>query len=210
MAYATLAELRAYAGIPADDTQDDPHLQVALDAASEQIDRHCGRSFTLAAVAEARYYTATSKDYVTVDAFQTTTGLVVETDDNGDGTFETTWTVGTDFDLYPYNAAAVGAPWSRLVRTGTSRSFPTRARRVKVTAKYGPSAVPAPVEQACLLQALRLFTRRHAPFGVAGSPDVGSEVRLLARLDPDVEELLRPFRRRWAVVTSRESPWPWT
>jgi hypothetical protein len=35
---------------------------------------------------------------------------------------------------------------------------------------------------------------------VAGSPEVGSEVRLLAKLDPDVENLVRPFVRKIGTV----------
>jgi hypothetical protein len=50
--------------------------------------------------------------------------------------------------------------------------------------------VPASVKLAALLQATRLFKRKEAPFGVAGSLELGSELRLLAKLDPDVEMLL--------------------
>jgi hypothetical protein len=44
------------------------------------------------------------------------------------------------------------------------------------------------------MQASRIFSRRQSPFGIAGSPDLGT-VRLSARLDADVEALLRPFRK---------------
>jgi hypothetical protein len=47
---------------------------------------------------------------------------------------------------------------------------------------------------ATLIQAARLFTRRQSPFGIAGSPDLGT-VRLSAKLDADVETLLRPFKK---------------
>lgn len=50
--------------------------------------------------------------------------------------------------------------------------------------------VPGPVELACLIQASRWFKRKDAPFGIAGSPELGSELRLLSKLDPDVEVLL--------------------
>ena len=51
-------------------------------------------------------------------------------------------------------------------------------------------------QEATLLQASRLAARRDSPFGVAGSPDAGSEMRLLARVDPDVAVALEPYRRR--------------
>jgi len=52
---------------------------------------------------------------------------------------------------------------------------------------------------ATVLQANRLLKRRHAPFGVAGSPELGSELRLLARVDPDVAVSLRGLGRMRAV-----------
>jgi hypothetical protein len=59
-----------------------------------------------------------------------------------------------------------------------------------------PDAVPASVRLAALLQAARLFKRGEAPFGVAavGTIDGGSGMRLLAKLDPDAERLLEPYR----------------
>ena len=52
------------------------------------------------------------------------------------------------------------------------------------------SPVPASVKLATEMQASRWAKRRDAPFGVAGSPELGSELRLLPKLDPDVEVLL--------------------
>ena len=52
------------------------------------------------------------------------------------------------------------------------------------------SPVPSSVKLATELQASRWAKRRDAPFGVAGSPELGSELRILAKLDPDVQILL--------------------
>ena len=201
MAYATLAELRAYVGIPVADTADDTLLTLALDAAASEIDAYTDRTFTQSA-ASARTYTATSATQVDVTPFATTTGLVVKTDDDADGTFETTWVLNTDYRLEPVNAAADGRPWTRLVSLGT-RTFPRHTYRpgVEVVAAWGwGAAVPAAVKQANLLQAARLWQRKNAPFGVAGSVEFGSEVRLLDELDRDVQRLLRAYRRQWWVV----------
>lgn len=203
MAYATLAELKGYVAIPVGDTADDTTLQLALDAAALQVDQFCDRTFLADASVTTRLSAATDAGLLTVDPISTLTGLVVATDENADGTYETTWTVGTDFRLEPINAAAAGQPWTRLVALGT-RWWPRLQYRpgVSVTAKFGwPGGVaPAPVKQATLLQASRLWKRKDAPFGVAGSVEFGSELRLLAKLDPDVESLLRPYRRSWWVV----------
>jgi hypothetical protein len=58
------------------------------------------------------------------------------------------------------------------------------------------------VEQATLLQASRFHARRFSPYGVAGSPELGSELRLLAKLDADVELALSKAQlvRWWAAV----------
>jgi hypothetical protein len=203
MAYATLAELKQFVSIPAGDTADDTVLQLALDAASQQIDQFCDRVFTADSVATTRQYVVQHTGHVDTDPISTTTGLVVQTDDNNDGTFETTWTSGTDYRLEPINAAAAGEPWTRLVALGT-RWFPKINYRpgVMVTARFGwPGGTPpASVKESCLIQSSRLFKRKDAPFGVAGSVEFGSEVRLLAKLDPDVESLLKPYRRNWWVA----------
>jgi hypothetical protein len=73
---------------------------------------------------------------------------------------------------------------------------------VQVTATWGWTAVPATIKKATLLQASRFYKRRDAPFGVAGSPDMGSEMRLLAKVDPDVEVMLGDYRRKWGAVGS--------
>lgn len=120
--------------------------------------------------------------------------LELETTDDG-----TTW-VGwnsADFRREPMNASLDGHPTDRLVVSNVSRRLPLAAGAVRVTAKWGYGSTPASVEQATLLQASRLFVRRVSPFGVAGSPDMGSELRLLAALDPDVQALLRPYRLWW-------------
>lgn len=60
--------------------------------------------------------------------------------------------------------------------------------------------VPDVIQMATLLQAARFFKRKGAPFGIAGSPEMGSELRLLSRLDPDVELMLFGQRRIWGAV----------
>lgn len=203
MPYATLAQLKEFIGIPDADTQDDNVLELALDAATSQVERFCDRVFTADGAVTTRLYTVPQNGWLDVDPISTTTGLIVQTDDNNDGTFETTWTLGTDFRLEPINATATGVPWDRLVVLGT-RMFPRLAYRpgVQVTAKFGwpGGTAPSAVEQATLHQASRLFKRKDAPFGVAGSVEFGSEMRLLERMDPDAIALLVRYRRHWWVA----------
>lgn len=202
--YANTALLKAHLRIT--DTDDDAALLAALTAASRAIDYECNRQFG-SVTATARVYTADPcleldcNQALRIDDVQTTTSLVVKTDLDDDGVFETTLTLGTDFDLWPLNAAADGLPWTHLVmRNLSSQVLPWTRSGVQITALWGWTNVPAVVASACLIQAARFFVRRDSAYGVAGSPALGSEVRLLARLDPDVALLLTSVRRPWGAV----------
>lgn len=197
MAYVTLSDLKGFLGIS--DALDDTTLQRALDASEEQVNAYTGRRFTADGAGVIRYYDALDKGTVSIDPLSSVTDLAVAVDQDGDGVFEDTLTADVDFRLNPYNAVVLGQPYTSLVAlTGTT--FPAGSRRIKVTGRWGWPTVPASVKQATLIQAGRLWKRKEAVFGVAGSPEFGNELRLLAALDPDVQALLRPYRHQWAAV----------
>jgi hypothetical protein len=187
--YLTLAELKNYVRV--DDDVDNTELTMAITAASRAVDDHCNRQFGRVAAAEERRYTG-RYDYeqglwvVDVDDLQDATGLTAEVD--GDAV--------TPYTLEPVNAVLNGKAWTRLVVSTDSATLPTgAANEVTVEALWGWTAVPAAVKQATALQANRLASRRNSPYGVAGSPEAGSELRLLARVDPDVAVSLRGLVR---------------
>lgn len=205
--YCTVAELKDQLRVT--DTDDDTALGYAVTAASRAIDAETCRTFGLTGSAVARLF-----DYdglhiegrcaVKIADLQTTVGLAVTADFAGDYTYSTTLTLNTDFDLWPWNAAADGVPWTHLVLRPNTVNFSPRcapqARLLSVTGNWGWSAVPTSVKQACLIQAARFFVRRDAAFGIAGSPELGTEVRLLARLDPDVALMLQGYTRVWGAA----------
>lgn len=183
--YVTLAELKSFLGIS--DTTDDTLLALWVTAASRAVDKHCGRQFGQVATAEERIYASQwdrhlCKYVAEIDDVQDVTGLTV-TDDN-----ETAVTSDT-YTLWPRNAAAKGKPYERITVSCSGD--------LTISAKWGWMAVPSAAKVATLLQASRFAARRDSPYGVAGSPSDGSEVRLLAQLDPDVKTSLGPFRRDW-------------
>ncbi len=219
--YATLAQLKAQLRIT--DTNDDTALAAVITAVSREIDQYTNTVFGLTGSAVERFYAYTGeriegRQALKVNDFQTSSGLIVKVDTSGDATFSTTIVNGTDFDLYPWNAAADTKPWTHIVlRPQATAAFsyqyafspfaavpystsPFPGRNVSVTANWGWTTVPAEVTQACLIQASRVFVRRDSPYGVTGSPDLGSETRLLAKLDPDVQMLLKRVTRMWAAV----------
>lgn len=193
--YITTAELKAYLGIS--DAVDDVQLATWCTAASRAIDKKTNRQFGLLAAPAARTYrrppvlSPTSGLWeLEIDDVQTSTGLLV----NGVA-YASSGAV-----LLPDNAPADGVPWMRLgFASCPTRSTPGSPVTNVITGQWGWTAVPTQVVAAAKLQAARWNARRESPYGIAGSPDQGSEMRLLARLDPDVATTLAGLGRRRKV-----------
>jgi hypothetical protein len=191
-AYCTLQDVKNALAI--DDPQDDLAIEAAIMAASRMIDDYTGRFFYkdgTQASPVTRYYTA--QDWWTTNVDDFTVITEIATDDNFDQLYTTIW-AADDYLVEPVNNPRRGWPYTRILAIG-AYIFPYNLpQSVRVTAAWGWSAVPEEVKMACKLQAARFFIRRQSPFGIAGSPEIGT-VRLSSRLDPDVELLLRPFRK---------------
>jgi len=190
--YATLAEVKASLAIT--DTQDDTMLEIAITSASRMIDDYTDRFFYKNGTAQtpATYY-YTAQDYWTVNIDDNVSISEVATDDNFDQTWSTVW-ASSDYLTEPVNNPNRGWPINRLVSV-TKYVFPVNLpQAVRVKGIFGWTAVPSEINQACIIQSSRLFVRKQSPFGIAGTPELGT-VRLTSRLDPDVEALIRPFKR---------------
>lgn len=194
--YCTAANLRERFGL---DTSDNDALLInAINAASRMIDGHCHRRFYVDSTVSARTFYASDCDHVKVDDFSTTTGLIVKTDSADNGTFDQTWTIATDFQVEPLNGVSDGIEghaYTRIRRVGTRMFRAGRRPRVQVTAKWGWASVPDQVEDACMIQAARLFRRKDTPDGISSGFEGFGVVRVNTRMDPDVEMLLAPFRK---------------
>lgn len=101
--------------------------------------------------------------------------------------------------LWPFNAPAFNMPYTAAM-FGTDQQINGGEGSVDVTAKFGWVTVPQTIFNACLVQASRYVKRRESPLGVAGFAETGAVVRLLHRLDPDVEVMISDFRRPWAAA----------
>lgn len=189
--YVTRTEVKNALGLgTAALTPDDTEIDHVITAVSRAIDDYTGRFFY--SVAGTALYTATDYLYVGIDDFSAITS--VKTDENNDGTAEVTLTPNTDYRLVT-NQTVPGWPYTAVQITSFgSHTLPVLVTEgVQVIGTRGWSAIPAPIEAATLVQSTRLHARRNTPLGVAGSPE-GGIVRLLSRLDPDVELMLRPYR----------------
>jgi len=188
--YATLAEVKSALRIT--DTIDDSLLEMAIESASRLLDAYCARSFYNAGTA-ARYYAATN-DYQT-DIDDAVSISEVATDFSADGTYDTIWQA-SDYEVLPLNGRVDGlpVPYNGLRAIG-DYTFPIYNGEglVKVTGVWGWSAIPIAIKQATIIQASRIFKRLDSPLGVLSSPDLGF-IRVGSRLDPDVAQLVDPYR----------------
>jgi hypothetical protein len=188
--YITLEELRDWLEVPADDTSDDELLAVDITAASRAIDTATGRQFGNTGVAEERTYPAEWRPDAGRWAVLTDDFMTAPTAFTADGV------AVAGYRAMPRNAPARGRPYERLelaVGAAVVPGYPDY--EVAVTAVWGWTTVPAAVKLATRMQAGRFAARRGSPYGVAGSPELGNELRLLARLDPDVAVLIGGYTR---------------
>lgn len=195
--YCTLSDLKTSLAI--EDIQDDTALEAAILTASRMIDDYTGRFFYRDGTTGApvtRYYTPDSWYITNLDDFVSLNQIAL--DDDFDQTY-TTILATSDYLIDPVNNARRGWPYTRI--TAIDRYiFPyAYPQSVRVQAVWGWPSVPAEIAMATKLQASRLFIRRQSPFGIAGTPEIGT-VRLTSRLDPDVEALIRPFRKMSGLV----------
>lgn len=171
----------------------DADIDTAIVAASRGIDEYCSRRFYPDADAtQVRIYTPLYTDHVRIDDLITLTSLKLDT--AGLGSYGTTWTVGTHFRLEPLNALDDGIPYTTIRTYGANRltGYPGS---IEVTGKFGWSAAPAMVKQACTIIATRLLLRaRQAPFGVVSIGLEGAAVRAVSMArDPELAFLLNPY-----------------
>jgi hypothetical protein len=165
----------------------DSDLISALNSASQDIEEFCGRQFNRQDTPSTRIYVPKSLKRCFVDDFFTTTGMVLNTDPGGTGTFSQPWDVTTEVEMFPLNNTVAGVPNWPFNELHACRGlyFPKYApnpyRRIAVvqlTASWGWAAVPAPVHQACLIMAAETWKLRDAPFGVAGFTQFGGAVKV--------------------------------
>lgn len=197
--YVTADEVAAFVRV--DDDVDDADYARDATTASRAVDHACHRQFGRTA-SESRLYTPEwSYTYgawiIPTDDLVVLTSVAVDT--LGAWDYATTVTLATVRKLgeKDANAEQRGRPSVALaVRNDNMPSFKYARDCVRVTGEFGWASVPVAIKEATLLQASRFAARRDSPLGVAGSPDAGSELRLLAKLDPDVVMSIKDYVRK--------------
>lgn len=185
------AQLKAWLNI--DDSADDAVLALVTASASQMVRSYCGRSFTVdtAQAATARYFTRQDDYLVFIDDCWSITE--VATDDGDDGTYSIIWGA-SDWQADPVGGVGPngldGWPYTSLRAVG-ALEFPAAARpSVKVTAKWGFSAMPSDVLQATLMVAGEIFKARSGGFEVFTADASFTPIRR----NMLVRDLLNPYR----------------
>jgi Phage gp6-like head-tail connector protein len=199
-AYATVAQVKASLRIT--DSIDDTLIEAAIQSASELINGYTNRVFYNMG-SGSRFYAASDPYFCPIDDCISITEVATAVTSNGN--YDTIWANPStnqnngDYQTEPLNAAyptdGIASPTTG-VRALWRYLFPTIGGNalVRITGTWGWSAVPAPITQACIIQAARLYKRNDSPTGVMGFGDMGI-IRVGSQLDPDVRQLVEPYRR---------------
>lgn len=189
----SLAMLKAALRIT--DAIDDSLLELAIESASREIENYAERKFT--STSGTRVFNPTNPFLLVTDDIVSITTLKTSLDGVA---WDTTWAT-TDFQLEPLNGIAGGltTPYTQVRAIG-NYLFPTWAvgstaanqASVQIVGVFGWSSIPAAIQQACVILAMRIYKRLDSPLGMIQN-DMGA--MRVGRFDPDVEALIAPFRR---------------
>ena len=183
----------------------DPLMAQAIATASRAIDSYTGRRFYADGSATARTFNSAQiirsvgptfvGERLDVYDISDPASIIVKTDTDGDGVFETTWTTA-DYYTEPLNGVVDGLegwPVTRIIAVSTRQLFPIPIQwaylkpSIQVTAKWGWAAIPDVVVSATLMTALDLLSMKDAKFGNIGWGEYGP---VRARANLKVAELL--------------------
>ena len=186
--YATLADYKVEIGET--DAANDVRHATDLEDASRVIDALCRRpaGWFAAVTATTRTFdvpAGTGPSLLVPPLWSITT---LKTDEDGDRTFEVTWSAALDYRLYPLD----GPPYSeiRIDDVNGRYSWPGGDARVQIVGAWGETeaGAPLPIQRATKLLASRYRSRPNTPEGIAAG---GENMMALGAADPDIIAILR-------------------
>ena len=189
MAYCTPAEVlqrMGHAGATSPDLT--TKIVDAISAAQTAIDNDTDRTFEPST--RTIYFGSDGSNVLDVPDLVSVTTIKVDDDD--DGIYETT-IAATDYELDTYRTTQAGWPFEQVRLL--ERCWPSggkRRRRIEIVGSWGWSAVPAPINQAATLLALRIAQRPSAAlFGVQSFGEIGASY--IRNQDPDYVRLISQY-----------------
>lgn len=205
--YITLADFKKYIRINApNDNIDDAILPFAITAGARSIDKCCSerangmgarRQFGKVDTVESRYYTPRWDQnllrwVIEIDDVYDATGLTLEIDSGNDDVYGE---IITQFVMRPKNALAQKRVYTQIAVSTQSNVQPVYFRdSAKVTTdKWGWASPPPTIQEANYIQSHRFAKRRQSPLGTTGSPQKGTEQKVIEDVDPDIELMLKSY-----------------
>lgn len=186
MSYVAVDDLKAYLKVNRGaDVPDDNMITAARDAAEGWINVWTGRQFVIATGPSTRSFPASGTDMLQIDDATSITAITYngQTVDPAGYQLEPFNTVGLSGVVEPYNQIRRYFGWWDTFNQGQAI--------ITVTATWGWLAIPAQVVEGCKILAKDILANRDVTFGIAAFADYGVK----ARENPQVVNLLRPFRR---------------
>jgi hypothetical protein len=186
--YVTSTQLKATLEITGE-TYADADIALACQTASDVIEAYKNTRFY--PTSETRKYTADPCEQA-LPIYDLCGLSALAVDRDGDGVYEETWTLGTDFYLEPMNADLTAKPWNQVsIRYQSGKTWPAWQYGVSVAGTFGWSTAPTEVQQAASILASRYLKRaRETPYGILTIGTDAVAAARLGKIDPDVSFLL--------------------
>lgn len=182
-------------------------IQGMITAASRLIDREVGGwadYFYPTTADETRYYDGNGEEEIYVDPIVSLTSVYVSESGGRASSDYTAWTEDTDFYVMPYNYSALDVPIQALVidnDSGSKGTWGTVRKGIKITGVFGYSSYPpADIQQAAKITAMRWFMRAKQSWQDTSVNAAMGEMLYTQSLDPDVKEILKPYKTFNAVM----------
>jgi hypothetical protein len=182
-------------------------IQGMITGASRLIDKEVGgwpNYFYPSTADETRYFDGSGEVDQFVDPLISITSVAVSESGGRASTSYTAWTENTDYFVWPYNYASIGQPIQILLvdnDSGGKGTWGSTRKGVKVTGVFGYSSYPpADIQQACKITAMRWFMRAKQSWQDTSVNAAMGELLYTQSLDPDVKEILKPYKTFNAVM----------
>ena len=162
-------------------------MERVIHSVGDEIESYCGRRF--GSEPDIRFYDLSSPTRsVLVGDIQSSPAPVISLADGRGG-----------WELLPESSWRLWSPhdnpgWPhRWIRRTDGEMFPAGIDAVRVEAHFGFGDAPDAVIQAAVMKSFKIYMRRKAPSGNIVAAD-GSDLGGFSAWDPDVQDLLNPFR----------------
>lgn len=183
MSYTNKNNVEKYLGEDLPSSLDD-YISSYLSAIDNWIDNYIGRTFKDNAEATKHYDLCGGKD-IYIDNFEGDPSEVLILDLDEDT--QETLTIDEDYRIYPWNETVK----FRLVlmANGSVGSFPTGDKRLKVTADFGVTDIPADITLAATILLASIMSKY-----TKGGETIKEEVGDVKMTYKEVDEMAEPMR----------------